>query len=111
MKRGTISSRVATLVLAASLSSAQTFKRLGSCPTLGCVLPPDQTEFLAGQLFDIRLEVHAPLNGTEASRNGVPDEAFTFCIRKSGKSLCEAATKFFGMSEPKVEKWSFKRVF
>jgi hypothetical protein len=24
---------------------------------LGCVLPPDQTDFLAGQYFDIRLEV------------------------------------------------------
>ena len=49
---------------------AQTFKRLGSCPTLGCVFPPDQAEFLAGAYFDIRLEVHAPVNGTEAFNNG-----------------------------------------
>ena len=25
-----------------ALTSAQTFQRLGGCPTLGCVLPPDQ---------------------------------------------------------------------
>lgn len=24
------------------VTSAQTFQRLGACPTLGCVLPPDQ---------------------------------------------------------------------
>jgi hypothetical protein len=29
----------------------------GGCPTLGCVFPPDQAEFLAGAKFDIRLEV------------------------------------------------------
>lgn len=28
-----------------------------STAALGCVLPPDQTDFLAGQYFDIRLEV------------------------------------------------------
>jgi hypothetical protein len=61
-----------------TLGSAQTFQRLGACPSklfitqplpvfwltprkaLGCVLPPDQTDFLAGQYFDIRLEVCPP---------------------------------------------------
>ncbi|KDQ53788.1 hypothetical protein JAAARDRAFT_197227 [Jaapia argillacea MUCL 33604] len=35
----------------------------GACPTFGCVFPPDQTDFLVGQKFDIRLEVHAPVYG------------------------------------------------
>ncbi|KAF9585812.1 hypothetical protein BGW38_000634 [Lunasporangiospora selenospora] len=35
------------------------FKRLGACPTLGCVFPPDNAEFLAGAHFDVRVEVHA----------------------------------------------------
>jgi len=67
------------LVSAAALSSAQTFRRLGTCPKLGCVFPPDQVDFLPGQLFDIRLEVHAPVNGSEAFAKGVPDEQFT-CV-------------------------------
>lgn len=25
-----------------ALTGAQTFQRLGGCPTLGCILPPDQ---------------------------------------------------------------------
>jgi hypothetical protein len=37
--------------------SAQTFQRLGACPSLGCVFPPNQSDFLPGQWFDIRLEV------------------------------------------------------
>lgn len=50
-----------------SIVSAQTFQRLGTCPTLGCILPPDAQDFLAGQYFDIRLEIHAPVNGSEAT--------------------------------------------
>lgn len=64
--------------------AAQTYQRLGACPTLGCIFPPDQTDFLAGQLFDVRLEVHAPVNGTEAYNNGVPDKAFSLCIQQVG---------------------------
>jgi len=94
--------------LAASLSavSAQTFQRLGTCPTLGCVIPPDQQDFLPGQEFDIRFEVHAPKNGTETFNNGVPDEKFTATIAKEGgrpKSISE----FFKLKEPPVEKWTF----
>lgn len=87
-------------------ASGQTFKRLGACPTLGCVFPPDQTDFLPGQYFDIRLEVHAPVNGSEATHDGKPDEQFTFCIQ-SGKRDCVDAAKFFGVAEPKLETWSF----
>ena len=62
--------KLSSAALAASLAavvSAQTFQRLGTCPTLGCILPPDAQDFLAGQYFDIRVEIHAPVNGSEAT--------------------------------------------
>ncbi|KAF2007475.1 alkaline phosphatase-like protein [Amniculicola lignicola CBS 123094] len=86
-------------------ASAQTFQRLGACPTLGCVFPPDQADFLAGQYFDIRLEVHAPINGSEATGKK-PDEKFTFTIAK-GKGKPKAVTDYFGIKEAKLETWSF----
>ncbi|KIW03168.1 hypothetical protein, variant [Verruconis gallopava] len=86
--------------------SSQTFQRLGTCPKLGCIFPPDQAEFLAGQYFDIRLEVHAPVNGSEAAHNGKPDEAFTFTITSpDGKTA--SAEDFFKVEAPKLEKWNF----
>lgn len=88
-----------------ALVSAQTYQRLGTCPTLGCILPPDQQDFLAGQYFDIRLEVHAPTNGSEAT-DGVPDKKFTFTIGKVG-AAAQPAAKFFGVPEPKLETWDF----
>ncbi|KAF9477918.1 alkaline phosphatase-like protein [Pholiota conissans] len=90
----------------ASHVSAQTFQRLGTCPTLGCVFPPDQTDFLAGQLFDIRLEVHAPVNGTEAFNGGVVNEQFSFCVQR-GREACQDVTKFFKIKDSVLEKWNF----
>lgn len=96
------------LCLAASLSavSAQTFQRLGTCPDLGCVLPPDQQDFLPGQEFDIRFEVHAPKNGSEAFNDGVPDEKFTATIAKDGQKA-KGIAEFFKHDEPKLETWTF----
>ncbi|KAL7625734.1 hypothetical protein AAE478_004957 [Parahypoxylon ruwenzoriense] len=95
-------------VVAASLSAAaaQTFQRLGACPDLGCVLPPDQSDFLPGQYFDLRLEVHAPVNGSEAFNNGVPDEKFSVTISKEGGEP-KSITEFFDVAEPELEKWDF----
>jgi hypothetical protein len=73
---------------------------------LGCVFPPDQTDFLAGQYFDIRLEVHAPKNGSEAI-SGPPDPNFTFSITKEGGSA-KTAEDFFGIATPELETWTFK---
>jgi hypothetical protein len=101
--------RLSSALVAASLfsvASAQYYQRLGTCPTLGCVLPPDQQDFLPGQYFDLRFEVHAPVNGSEAYNNGVPDEDFTVTITKEGgeaKSIAE----FFSAEEPKIETWNF----
>jgi hypothetical protein len=100
---------IALFLAFSPVAFSQTFRRLGTCPTLGCVFPPDQTEFLAGQLFDIRLETHAPTSGREAT-NGIPDENFTFCIQK-GDGQCEDAAKFFKVQDAPVEKWNFTQVF
>jgi hypothetical protein len=60
---------------------------------------------LAGQYFDIRLEVHSPVNGSEA-RGGKPDPNFTFSISKNGGEEVNA-TEFFKAKEPELEEWSF----
>ncbi|KAF5631676.1 alkaline phosphatase [Fusarium sp. NRRL 25303] len=98
---------IAALAATIAAVSAQTYQRLGTCPTLGCVLPPDQSDFLPGQLFDLRVEVHAPVNGSEAAHNGKPDEKFTVTIAKKGQKAKDFA-KAFGVSEPKLETWKFK---
>ncbi|KAH9868139.1 hypothetical protein J1614_007211 [Plenodomus biglobosus] len=100
----TCSAVVAAALLLGSVS-AQTFRRLGTCPTLGCVFPPDQADFLAGQFFDIRLEVHQPVNGSEAI--GLPlDEDFTFTVGKSGE-VAKPVMEYFSLPESKLEKWNF----
>lgn len=103
---------------------AQTFQRLGTCPTLGCIFPPTQAEFIAGGHFDIRLEVspymgcsgclsdslslqvHAPVNGSEAFNNGVPDENFKLTLA-NGKGYSADVTSFFPIQDSPIEKWSF----
>jgi hypothetical protein len=78
---------------------AQHFQRLGTCPTLGCILPPDQQDFLPGQEFDIRFEVHAPVNGSEA--NGAePDTDFTVSIAKGSNGTATSIAEFFDLEEP-----------
>ncbi|OQD65421.1 hypothetical protein PENPOL_c006G00018 [Penicillium polonicum] len=100
-------SSISALACFVAFTAAQTFQRLGGCPDLGCIFPPDQVDFLAGQYFDIRLEVHSPVNGSEA-RVGEPDENFTFTIAKKGKdSAPVTATEYFKIDEPKLEKWDF----
>ncbi|KAB8209582.1 alkPPc [Aspergillus parasiticus SU-1] len=91
--------------LFASSAVAQTYQRLGGCPTLGCVFPPDQADFLPGQYFDIRLEVHSPVNGSEA-RQGQPDPDFKFTIAKKGEEGV-AAAEYFEIDEPELERWNF----
>ncbi|KAG6849782.1 hypothetical protein H0H93_005168 [Arthromyces matolae] len=69
------------------------------------IFPPDQSDFLVGQYFDVRLEVHAPVNGSEAraSNVGVPDENFTFCIQYGSHCACKDAALFFGQKDPFYE--------
>ena len=95
----------ALLLTRAPLCIAQTFQRLGGCPSFGCILPPDQQDFLAGQYFDIRIEHHAPVNGSEAT-DGKPDEDLCLSISKAGQEQ-RLAEDFFGTPPPKLEKWNF----
>jgi hypothetical protein len=92
-----------------SQASAQTFQRLGACPSLGCIFPPDQSDFLPGQWFDIRLETHAPQNGSEVVPGYLtPDERFTFTIAKDGQQKdCKNAAAYFKIAEPAIERWNF----
>ncbi|KAJ4419672.1 hypothetical protein N0V85_000919 [Neurospora sp. IMI 360204] len=102
-----LSGVLALLATSLSVVSGQTFQRLGTCPTLGCILPPDQQDFLPGQQFDIRFEVHAPKNGSEAFNDGVPDEKFTVTIAKDNGSPKSIASFFQLKDEPSLEKWTF----
>jgi hypothetical protein len=105
MKSFSIVGAASAVLSLSSVVSAQTYQRLGACPKLGCIFPPDQQDFLAGQYFDIRLEVHAPVNGSEAT-NGKPDTNFTFTIAKAG-AKAQNATQYFGLTEPRLEAWNF----
>ncbi|KAI5461149.1 alkaline-phosphatase-like protein [Mariannaea sp. PMI_226] len=102
VKLNTLTALVASL----SLVSAQTYQRLGTCQKLGCILPPDQSDFLPGQLFDLRIEVHAPVNGSEAAHGGKPDKNFKVTIAKNGGKATDF-TKAFSIDEPKLETWTF----
>ncbi|KAI1173465.1 alkaline phosphatase H [Nemania sp. FL0916] len=103
---GKVASLAALAASLASVAFAQTYQRLGGCPTLGCVLPPDQSDFLPGQYFDLRVEVHAPVNGSEAFNGGKPDEHFSVTISKDGRRR-QDITDFFRIKEPKLETWQF----
>ncbi|KAL8900285.1 MAG: hypothetical protein Q9192_001157 [Flavoplaca navasiana] len=64
------------------------------------------TDFLAGQYFDIRLEVHAPVNGSEATGRSTPDTAFSFSIARQGRRA-QSAPALFNIAEPPLERWNF----
>lgn len=69
------------------------------------VADPRRADFLAGQYFDIRLEVHAPQNGSQAIGRK-PDEDFAFSIAKTG-GKAQTPEKFFKVESPKLENWNF----
>lgn len=103
-----LTTAAAALGLFACHCSAEMFYRLGACPKLGCILPPDQAEFLPGQFFDIRLEIHAPQNGSERIDGySEPDQNFTFTIQKDGSDEGVSAAEYFSIEEPELETWNF----
>jgi hypothetical protein len=61
---------------------------------------------ISHRYFDIRLEVHAPVNGSEAKGNPIPDPNFTFTIAHEKGAAVPAAT-YFNVSEPAIERWNF----
>ncbi|KAL9607246.1 MAG: hypothetical protein Q9167_007824, partial [Letrouitia subvulpina] len=64
------------------------------------------TDFLAGQLFDVRVEVHASVNGTEANGNGTPNPDFKLTIARHDERAVTAA-EWFKVAEPDLETWNF----
>ncbi|BGP38008.1 hypothetical protein JCM10449v2_001935 [Rhodotorula kratochvilovae] len=104
-RRGRLAVAAAVAALATT-ASAQTFRRAAACPDLGCIYPPDQSTFIAGQAFDIRIEVHAPANGTAPFNNGVPSEDFALYIGGKGAELQEIAS-FYTIEDPVVERYNF----
>ncbi|BGP13933.1 hypothetical protein JCM10213v2_001871 [Rhodosporidiobolus nylandii] len=97
----------AASVALASCASAQTYRRAAACPSLGCIYPPDQTEFIAGQAFDIRVEVHAPLNGSQAFNDGVPHEDFALYIKGKGASEMQEISQFYNIVDPATSRYNF----
>lgn len=71
-----------------------------------CLLTFSRADFLAGQYFDIRLEIHAPINGSEATGVTTPNEDFTLEIAKKGEAVLSAAD-YFEIPEVEVETWNF----
>ncbi|GAA5851374.1 hypothetical protein JCM9279_001122 [Rhodotorula babjevae] len=97
---------VAAVATLATTVSAQTFRRAAACPDLGCIYPPDQSTFIAGQVFDIRIEVQAPANGSSPYNNGVPSSDFALYIGGKGADEQEIST-FYDIEDPAVESYNF----
>lgn len=100
------SSMVAVLAFAGS-SFGQTFQRLGACPSLGCIFPPDRAEFLPGVHFDVRVEVHAPVNGSQAAHAGFPDVDFALRIGRVGQQQVPVGQFFDTNQTAALERWNF----
>jgi alkaline phosphatase len=80
-------------------------------PALGCVLPPDQTDFLAGQYFDIRLEILAfqciPVSHLTSSNRSMPQSmaprptaAYRIQISPSAVRVTSKAYRRVALYEP-----------
>ncbi|KAF9964559.1 hypothetical protein BGZ70_006288 [Mortierella alpina] len=101
---------IATAISAVSaLDPHGQFKRLGACPTLGCVFPPDSAEFVAGARFDVRVEVHA-------ENESKPNTDYSLTIEKlsghgknnkNGGKKAVDFTKFSKVKPNAQEAWDF----
>ncbi|GAA6024640.1 hypothetical protein JCM11491_002887 [Sporobolomyces phaffii] len=103
--------RLTTLAVVGTLfsaASAQTYRRTAACPGLGCIYPPDQVDFIAGSVFDIRVEVQAPFNGSRAYNNGVPNRDFSLKIgRKKDGSDAQDVSTYYKLDTPTVAAYNF----
>ncbi|KAK4702536.1 phosphatidate phosphatase LPIN, partial [Phenoliferia sp. Uapishka_3] len=64
------------------------------------------TDFIAGQVFDIRVEIQAPLNGSAPFNRGVPSPNFTLEIFGDGGYPLEIS-QFYQIKDPAVEAYNF----
>ncbi|GAA5944718.1 alkaline phosphatase [Sporobolomyces koalae] len=98
---------VVSTLFAASTVRAQTFRKTAACPGLGCVFPPNMVEFVPGAVFDIRVEVQAPVNGSSPYNNGVPDSDFAVTIsRKDDCSDAKPLSEYYHQ-KPTVNSYNF----
>lgn len=97
---------VIAAALLASTASAQTFRRTAACPTLGCIFPPTEASFIAGQVFDIRLEAQAPANGSAPFNNGVVVGEPELWLGCKDKEL-QKVTDFFKIDDVSVDSYNF----
>jgi hypothetical protein len=70
--------------------------------------PSERNGLTAPETFDIRIEVQAPVNGSEAYNNGKPDPNFSVKIGGEGAELMDVTT-FFGIADPAGEQSSTTR--
>ncbi|KAG0294976.1 hypothetical protein BGZ96_000114 [Linnemannia gamsii] len=101
---------LATAVSAvAALDPAGQFKRLGACPTLGCVFPPDNAEFLAGSNFDVRVEVHAEDDAKPNTKYSLTIEKLKGSQKsnKHGKAKAVDFSKWTKVKASAQESWDF----
>ncbi|KAG0266228.1 hypothetical protein BG011_002925 [Mortierella polycephala] len=82
------------------------FKRAAACPTLGCVFPPDRSEFLAGSRFDVRVEVHAENNDKVNNKYSLTIEKLSG-NGKHGKRGAIEFSKFSHIKPNGQESWDF----
>jgi hypothetical protein len=67
-----------------------------------CLLDSQIEDELIPETFDIRVEVQAPVNGTEAYNGGVPSPDFSVVIA-GGDAEPIDITQFFSIEEPEGE--------
>lgn len=70
--------------------------------------PSERSVLTAPETFDIRVEVQAPVNGSEAYNSGKPDPTFSVKIGGEGAELVDVTT-FFGIADPAGEQSSTTR--
>ncbi|ORZ19805.1 alkaline-phosphatase-like protein [Absidia repens] len=80
--------------------------RLGACPDPNaCILPPTESQFHVGGLFDLRVELHAYDKNSRES-TPVPYKSFKTKVRKDNGDWVDAS-RYFHHPQPKVEQWNF----
>ncbi|SAM00751.1 hypothetical protein [Absidia glauca] len=75
------------------------------CTNDACILPPTESQFLAGGLFDLRVEVHA-YDKKNKNPPPTPYKAFKTTVRKDNGDWVDAS-RYFHHTQPSLEQWNF----
>ncbi|KAG0346381.1 hypothetical protein BG004_001845 [Podila humilis] len=96
----------AVTAAAAGIDLPGQFRRLGACPGMGCVFPPDRARFVAGSKFDVRVEVHAEHNAQPDSNYSLSIQKLSTTPKKSNNKSVEF-TSFTKVIPDTPESWNF----